>query len=212
MRSLKHSIKNTTRAAGGAGSWMTPDVFLAIRENRVDAYYRGCRLMRLRPNLVGEIHYKYLMRPSMSNEYVKVEDGKPLDDARTRFLTTVSEVGSLDSLKRRRHPMPALRKRAFTTSSRRTATFSTWRSRLERTSPTPALRASTSPPCGLRVTTSSRWSSLKLSISTPAERHFARRARNQKSSNRLKTTHASCMRTIVLSSRVTDVFAAIYCA
>ena len=81
-----------------------PDVFLAIRENRVDAYYRGCRLMRLRPNLVGEIHYKYLMRPSMSNEYVKVKDGKPLDDARTRFLTTVSEVGSLDSLKRAAAP------------------------------------------------------------------------------------------------------------
>ena len=85
------------------------DVFLAIRENYVNAYYRGCSLLRLSLEgdaIVGQIHYKYLLRPSMSNEYVKFSSvGKlELDDAGTKFLTTVSEVDSLDSLKRAATP------------------------------------------------------------------------------------------------------------
>ena len=84
------------------------DVFLSIRENYVNAYYRGCSLLRLSLEgdaIVGQIHYKYLLRPSMSNEYVKFSSGKlELDDAGTKFLTTVSEVDSLDSLKRAATP------------------------------------------------------------------------------------------------------------
>ena len=77
------------------------DVFLAIRENYVNAYYRGCSLLRLSweaGTIVGEVHYKYLLRPSMCNEYVKVVGGKAtLDDAKSWFLTDVSEVDSLKS-------------------------------------------------------------------------------------------------------------------
>ena len=84
------------------------DIFLAIRENYVNAYYRGCSLLRLSLEgdaIVGQIHYKYLLRPSMSNEYVRFSSGKlKLDDAGTKFLTTVSEVDSLDSLKRAATP------------------------------------------------------------------------------------------------------------
>ena len=84
------------------------DIFLAIRENYVNAYYRGCSLLRLSLEgdaIVGQIHYKYLLRPSMSNEYVRFSSGKlELDDAGTKFLTTVSEVDSLDSLKRAATP------------------------------------------------------------------------------------------------------------
>lgn len=84
------------------------DIFLAIRENYVNAYYRGCSLLRLSLEgdaIVGQIHYKYLLRPSMSNEYVKFSNGKlKLDDAGIKFLTTVSEVDSLDSLKRAATP------------------------------------------------------------------------------------------------------------
>ena len=77
------------------------DVFLAIRENYVNAYYRGCSLLRLSWEagaFVGEVHYKYLLRPSASNEYVKVVDGRAkLDNAKSRFL---DDIGEIDSLKK----------------------------------------------------------------------------------------------------------------
>ena len=100
------------------GWWSTfvgdKDIFLAIRENYVNAYYRGCSLLRLSLEgdaIVGQIHYKYLLRPSMSNEYVKFSNGKlKLDDAVTKFLTTVSEVDSLDSLKRAATPYASAEK------------------------------------------------------------------------------------------------------
>ena len=101
------------------GWWRTfmkdEDIFLAIRENYVNAYYRGCSLLRLSLEgdaIVGQIHYKYLLRPSMSNEYVRFSSGKlELDDAGTKFLTTVSEVDSLDSLKRAATPYASAEKK-----------------------------------------------------------------------------------------------------
>ena len=81
------------------------DVFLAIRENYVNAYYRGCSLLRLSWEagaFVGEVHYKYLLRPSASNEYVKVVDGRAnLDNAKSRFL---DDIGEIDSLKKAATP------------------------------------------------------------------------------------------------------------
>ena len=66
------------------------DVFLAIRENYMNAYYRGCSLLKIEFKdraIVGKIHYKYLLRPSTPNEYVKVEDGRAsLDDMKSWFL------------------------------------------------------------------------------------------------------------------------------
>ena len=81
------------------------DVFLSIRENYVNAYYRGCSLLRLSWEagaFVGEVHYKYLLRPSASNEYVKVVDGRAnLDNAKSRFL---DDIGEIDSLKKAATP------------------------------------------------------------------------------------------------------------
>ena len=60
------------------------DLFLAIRDNFVNFYYRGCSLLKLewKPNtehkVVGQIHYKYLLRPSMSTEYIRVRGGRPV--------------------------------------------------------------------------------------------------------------------------------------
>ena len=58
------------------------DLFLAIRHNAVHVYYRGCRLIEVRwrkheKEIVGRTHYKYLLRPEMTKEYVEVEDGQP---------------------------------------------------------------------------------------------------------------------------------------
>ena len=87
------------------GSWWRrfvddQDVFLAIRENYVNAYYRGCSLLKIELKdgaIVGQIHYKYLLRPSTPNEYVKViEDGRAsLDDMESWFLKDVNDIDSL---------------------------------------------------------------------------------------------------------------------
>ena len=79
------------------------DVFLAIRENRVDAYYRGCLLISLSwrrstCDFVGKIHYKYLLHPDLHNKYITVkEDGKVAlsDDTTSWFLNDLSDIGNL---------------------------------------------------------------------------------------------------------------------
>ena len=75
------------------------DVFLAIRENYVNVYYRGCSLLKIEFKdraIVGQIHYKYLLCPSTPNKYVKVEDGRAsLDDMESWFLTDVNDIDSL---------------------------------------------------------------------------------------------------------------------
>lgn len=96
------------------GSWWRrfvddEDVFLAIHDNNVDAYYRGCLLISLswrRPtcDFVGKIHYKYLLRPDLDNKYITVkEDGKVAlpDDTTSWFLNDLSDIGNLKRAVRR---------------------------------------------------------------------------------------------------------------
>lgn len=76
------------------------DIFLGIRENYVNAYYRGCSLLRLdwkAGAIVGEIHYKYLLCPSISKPYIKVVDGKANlpDDTESLFLSSMDNIGDL---------------------------------------------------------------------------------------------------------------------
>ena len=67
------------------------DLFLAIRDNAVDVYCRGCTLIHLewRPRkekIVANTHYKYLLRPEkVKPEYVDVGGGKPRIDASAYF-------------------------------------------------------------------------------------------------------------------------------
>ena len=75
------------------GNWLRglvddKEVFLAIRENYVNFYYRGCSLLRLDWKggaMTGEVHYKYLLQPDLTNPYVPVVEGIPdlPDDARS---------------------------------------------------------------------------------------------------------------------------------
>ena len=52
---------------------------------------------------MGKVHYKYLLRPSACNEYVKVVDGGAnLDDAKSWFLGDI--IGKIDSLKKAATP------------------------------------------------------------------------------------------------------------
>ncbi len=87
------------------GGWLRglvddKEVFLAIRENYVNFYYRGCSLLRLDWEggaMTGKVHYKYLLRPNLTNPYVPVVDGSPglKDDARSYFLHSLVDVDSL---------------------------------------------------------------------------------------------------------------------
>jgi hypothetical protein len=56
-----------------------PEIFVALRDNSLNAYYRGCSLAQIK--LVGgEVraytHYKYLLRPSMPNPYIEAQSDR----------------------------------------------------------------------------------------------------------------------------------------
>ena len=54
------------------------DLFVAIRHNRVNVYYRGCSLAEIQwwsGEVVVRTHYKYLLRPSLRNPYIEFADG-----------------------------------------------------------------------------------------------------------------------------------------
>ena len=76
------------------------DIFLAIRENHVNAYYRGCSLLRLdwKANaIVGKTHYKYLLNSALDRPYVEIVDGRAnlRDDTRSLFLSGLNNIGAL---------------------------------------------------------------------------------------------------------------------
>ena len=53
------------------------ELFVAIRNNRVNVYYRGCSLAEVwmeAGTVVGRVHYKYLLRPSIDTPYVGLAD------------------------------------------------------------------------------------------------------------------------------------------
>lgn len=79
-----------------------PDLIISIRDEYLNVYWRGCSLLKLslqNDRLVGEIHYKYLLRHKTSrNQYLQIEDGKVQPfNPENLFLTNISDV---DSLKR----------------------------------------------------------------------------------------------------------------
>ena len=76
------------------------DIFIAIREDSVNAYYRGCSLLKLNwkgGTIVGETHYKYLLRPNLKNPYVKILNGKPNLEAikGSLFLNSLGDTADL---------------------------------------------------------------------------------------------------------------------
>ena len=80
------------------------DLFLAIRDNYLNVYYRGCSLLKLsykNRTVVGEINYKYLLRPHIGkSEYVGIVDGRPsLPEG--LFLDRVDRVHELKAMARK---------------------------------------------------------------------------------------------------------------
>lgn len=87
------------------GGWLRrlvddKEVFLAIREQYVNFYYRGCSLLRLAcldGNMVGQVHYKYLLRADLDHPYITVCDGRPefRNGAQDLFLHSFADIGAL---------------------------------------------------------------------------------------------------------------------
>ena len=77
-----------------------PDLFIAIRANSINVYFRGCSLLKLSWNngeISGTTHYKYLLHPRFEEQYVKVISGE-LDlqsDLRNMFIENLEDVDSL---------------------------------------------------------------------------------------------------------------------
>ena len=95
--------------------------------------------------IVGEVHYKYLLRPSLAKPYSRVKDGEVHlpDDPKQLFQHSIDNIGDL---KKAAQPTREKRRLAFTTSSARTTIFSMSKSRLGPTNPILRFRAWTSRP------------------------------------------------------------------
>ena len=100
------------------GSWWKGfvddrELFLAVRDNYLNIYYRGCSLLKLawkNRAILGEIHYKYLLRPKLTigREYVDVKDGKvPVKEAKDFFINDLIDI---DGLKQAAKPYAELEK------------------------------------------------------------------------------------------------------
>lgn len=75
------------------------DLFVAIRSDRVNVYYRGCSLADVwmeSGQVVGRTHYKYLLRPSVEPAYVRFDEGKyDHRDGKDLFVESPKEVKEL---------------------------------------------------------------------------------------------------------------------
>ena len=83
-----------------------PELFVAIRDNRVNVYWRGCSLAEVRleaGEVVGRTHYKYLLRPSMDAPYVEFAEGAYRMPGNTQELF-VGSPGDVRELKRAARP------------------------------------------------------------------------------------------------------------
>jgi len=110
-RGLDNAFVNALNDEYEKGSWWhrfvnDKDVFVAIRRNSVNAYYRGCSLLKLdwRGGAIdGSTHYKYLLHPSYSNSYIKIVNGQPElpQDPKDLFIRSVD---SLEDLKKAAQP------------------------------------------------------------------------------------------------------------
>lgn len=110
-RRLDKAFVNALNDEYEKGSWWhrlvnDKDVFVAIRRNSVNAYYRGCSLLKLdwRSGAIeGSTHYKYLLNPSYSSPYLKIVDGRAElpQDPNDLFIRSVD---SLNDLKKAAQP------------------------------------------------------------------------------------------------------------
>lgn len=99
---------NTLHASPDGAWWKglldDSDIFVAIRENALNAYYRGCSLAEIKfdgREVRAHTHYKYLLRPATSSPYIEARSGKfQFPDAwrqgpESIFIHDLSDIGTL---------------------------------------------------------------------------------------------------------------------
>ena len=85
-RGLKDEFVEALNREYEKGSWWKtivhdPDLFIGIRENYLNVYFKGASLLKLKHtagHLIGKTHFKYLLKDlhrEGSKNYVKFEDG-----------------------------------------------------------------------------------------------------------------------------------------
>jgi hypothetical protein len=77
------------------------DLFIAVRNNYLNVYWGGASLLRISlqgENLIGDIHYKYIISPQ-SQLYVRVDDGKVVLPSDLAGLFQI-DLSKLNELKR----------------------------------------------------------------------------------------------------------------
>lgn len=97
-------VKSLNEEYERGGWWQAlvddPQLFIAVRDDYLNVYWKGNSLLRLflqNGRLVGEVHYKYLLRPEINgNPYLRFEGGKvqsvnPAD----LFFSDLSSIASL---------------------------------------------------------------------------------------------------------------------
>lgn len=96
----------------GKGGWWRKlvddrETFVAIRDNYVNVYYRGCSLLKLDlvgDHLIGSASYKYLLRPHMDDENIEIVDGEPQFQKYGDRTFFVKDITGVDDLKRAARP------------------------------------------------------------------------------------------------------------
>lgn len=111
-------VKALNREYKRKGSWWKgfvddKNLFLAIREDYVNFYYRGRSLLKLEwknGTIIGRIHHKYLLRPDVPHEreyngrkYINVKNGR-VDCPVTVKDFFIEDLADLDGLKRAAKP------------------------------------------------------------------------------------------------------------
>lgn len=109
-RGLDEELVDALNGEYGKDGWWRKliddnDTFVAIRDNRVNVYYRGCSLAEVwleSGAVVGQTHYKYRLRPSVDAPYVRFEDGEyvPRGNASSLFVDSPTEVAALKAAAR----------------------------------------------------------------------------------------------------------------
>lgn len=95
------------------GSWWRkmladPDLFVAIRNNYLNIYYRGCSLAKVSfdgSGIITDTHYKYLLKPSAARPYVRAvggqfQIGQHWDSAKGLFIGGLDDVADLKAAAR----------------------------------------------------------------------------------------------------------------
>ncbi len=87
------------------------ELFVALRKNSVNVYFRGGSLAKLSwkaGQIVGEIHYKYLLRSSIPKSYIDIVDGRILIGNAENML--VRDLSDTENIKKAASPYAGLEK------------------------------------------------------------------------------------------------------